>query len=1095
MTKDHNYKNLFYRARAIAKIEGRTTISFWDIITAAISFDDQWTDSKYSFKENSGLLYEESPELNYLIEKLKEFNEPEEEIKTAIPFDNNIFHDELKAYIKQKENDLNEEELLQYIIKQAVIIAINHYPDVPDYIKFRKLHPRTLAKFSKLNALIAEKERFIYDIKQEILGQDEAVERLVNCFSTHVKKVKNFKDRERLLPGSAFLLGDMGSGKTSLARSFAEKVPETELWGKWNKKFINLGIFEDLRFDSVEKVLFNEYFSSLKEQEKTFIFIIDEVYDASSSLFNVLQQIMGEGHYTYNSHKYYFSNSFFVFITNQGESLYNNNYNGIFRDNNSFPRDAFRKTLLDQKTRKIFDGDEENRMLESLIDRINDFIVLNSFNFSSRKTIFSALFEKQKEYLNNLYDIQELSWDDEFLELLTFSSAHLNSFRQIQRHFEESFFQNIESQITDYCRQEKAIRKIDLTLEEPGSLSAELEILGFKRLGNFLFIDDYKPYHTLLKSLGFDNMISAYSVAEAKRKLYDKGISLFDWILLDLVFPPDQADGISFLNDFRKKHKQFPVYLFSQEINSRKEFNDISRAGGAAGFLEKSPELIDAGESGEKAAAKELLRKRIKGISLDNSFLRTKQLLEKKGESINYILNNSYDDGVLRFMVSDLKREPQIQIIDSTEVITQPEVSFRDIKGQSSAIEDIKLWLDRIKNSRFNKTDKGLLLYGPPGTGKTLLAKAIANEIDAFFISMTPSQLQNKYVGESEKKVRELFDRARKHQPCVIFMDEIESIGDRSKLSGEHSWEASFVNTFLAQIDGFEGNDQVFVIGATNHKDRMDKALIRPGRLSRHIFVPLPKTLDDRKEILLFFLEKALMKHSLNADEIKKLAKVTKGYSPADIMLMVDMAQDVASKNGKEIMDADCFSQARTEVMYGKISGETHDPETLKKVAIHEAGHALVALKLSKEIYQVTVQKREGEDEVQGFMEPTGDNKIDDREGLIDQMSISFAGREAEKLLLGKYGTGASSDLKQAQNYAEAILKLGLTESGLPELYHSQRENPYDSTYLNNEVTEKIKSIMKEAQQHCIKILNDHKEELLELSERLRQEKTIFFYD
>lgn len=1096
MKQKQSYRKLLYRARAVAHVENRKQLSFWDIVTAAISIDDEWNDKNFRFRNQSGLIYKETEYLKKLIDQLKSFNEAEEDLKNSISFDNKEHYEQLRTYINQNKS-LQDEELLKNVLQMVVDIAIEHYQNIPDYISFGGMSPGRMVKYNKLSTFLVEKQKFNLAIRQEIFGQDEAVERLVDCFAAHVKKVNNFRNKDKLLPGSVFLLGDLGTGKTSLAKAFADKIPGSGLWGKWQQKCIRLKNFENYSYYSVEKELFIDYFFELTNKDIKYVFIIDEVYHASSELFNVLQQIMGEGIYTFRNKEYHFSDTFFVFITNHGESLYNNNHNGVFRDNRSFPRDAFRKSLLDQRTIKFFDGDEDNRMLESFIDRINDFILLNSFNFGSRKSIFSMLLEKQKEYLNNLYDIEEVSWSEEFLELLVFASAHLDSYRQIQRFFDESFFHIVEKQITESCRNEKEVKKIDLSLENQGSLSAELQSKGLKRLGKFLFVDDHEPFHSLLKNLGFENMVSAYSVAEAKVKLNHHGLDHFDWILLDLVFPPGQADGLSFLDDFRKKHKLFTVYLFSQKINTKKEFNDISKAGGAAGFIEKSSFLTEDFVSQDKGADPSLLKNKIMQISLDCSFSKTKRALEKKGESINYILNSCYNEerGVLYFKASDLQAEPQLQLVDGSQMITQPDVSFADIKGQKAVIEEIRLWLNRVKTKRISKTDKGLLLYGPPGTGKTMLAKAVANEIDAFFIALTPSQLQNKYVGESEKMVRELFVKARKNQPAVIFLDEIDSIGDRSALSGEHNWQASFVNAFLAEMDGFEGNDEVFVIGATNHKERMDKALIRPGRLGRHIYVPLPKSLDDRKEVLLFYLQKALMKLNLKDEEITRLARVTKGYSPADIMLMVDMAQDIAGKNSKEELDADCLSQARTEVMFGKVSGETHDPETLKKVAIHEAGHALVARKLGKEIYQVTVQKREGADEIQGFMEPAGDNKIEDRDHIIEQMTISFAGREAEKLLLGKYGTGASSDLKKSQYFAETILKLGLTDSGLPELFKSLHEKHDDSTYLNNEVTHKIKSIMKEAQDRCIAILTSNQEELRELTDRLVNEKTIFFYD
>ena len=1089
------FSTLIYRARAIARIKGKNEFDIFDILISAISLDDEWTEEKFLLKKMTGLSKDCTDDVSTVIDKAKSFDEPDKVLKKKITFNDKVLQEELLDIKKKYQKDTDEGICKRVVYK---VVETAHETD-PDYLKLLGFESSLYNRFklaervAPVKEFLSEKKGLIESLKNKVVGQDQAIDRLAGAFAGHMKKasLEHFAS-----PSCVFLIGDVGSGKTTLATEFVRNMPGS--WGNWQSKYLNAKQFDDLRTHDIERLLFNEdgFFSVIKVNP-SIVFIIDEIYEASSGFFDIMQQILGEGRYLRSSNEFSFTRAFFILITNQGEKLYNKHSSGVFSDSISFPREVFVESLMDDRTRQFHNDSEKKKSISSLLDKVDEFIVLKRLTFYARKIIIRNLLVDRARFWKENYHVERLSFGDELVEILAFSSLHITSCRQIQKHIIQTVFNEVESGIVNLYDEEKIIENIELRLEQEGFIESYLEHAGVGKGNRFLYIDDTADYHDIIRKLGFDQALFANSVAQAKNIVNENGLKNLDWILLDLIFPEGEPDGLSFLSDFRKKHKLFPVHLFSTRINSLKEFFDITRAGGAAGFIEKSATLTSGKDNKQKKHALEELKEKLDGISKETASEQVAKQLHKKAESLNIVASSSYTgkSNTLLFEITNFKREPRLLIQDTEFDIVYPDVTFNDIKGQSNTVEEINRWLGKLKNNRYTKSDKGILLYGPPGTGKTLVAKAIASEIEAFFISITPAQLQSKWVGESEAAVRKLFANARKNQPSVIFIDEIESIGSRANFSGEHSWQSSFVNSFLAEMDGFDENEEVFVIGATNHKEQIDAALIRPGRLGRHILVPLPRTMADRKEIFLHYLNKAWLKNEISDKDLELIAKITKGISPADIMFMVELAQDIASREGKAIIDADSFAQARTELLLGKVSRESHKPETLRVVACHEAGHALVSRKLGMEVYQVTVLMRESDENILGFSESIFDDVIKDRETIINKIAICMAGREAEKIVLGKYYDGALNDLKRAQMYAESILVLGLTESGLPEILTPANERAREANEYNAETSRKITGVLKEGQDRCTKLLVDNKKELENMISRLIDEKTIFFND
>jgi len=361
------------------------------------------------------------------------------------------------------------------------------------------------------------------------------------------------------------------------------------------------------------------------------------------------------------------------------------------------------------------------------------------------------------------------------------------------------------------------------------------------------------------------------------------------------------------------------------------------------------------------------------------------------------------------------------------------DVSFDDVKGVDEALAELKEIVMYLENpSKFTrlggKLPRGLLLTGPPGTGKTLLAKAIAGEARVPFFFSSGSQFEEVYVGLGAKRVRELFEAAKKKSPCIIFIDEIDAVGGSRKLKDQSALKMT-LNELLVQMDGFEDNNGIIVIGATNFMESLDEALLRPGRFDKHITVSLPDV-GGRKEILEMYAKKT----KLGSDvDLNILARGTTGFSGADLFNLMNQAALKASVDDLSSITMQVLEFAKDKILMGaERKTAVITKETAKCTAYHEAGHALVAVMTdgAMPIHKATIMPR-GQSLGMVTMLPEGDQTSQSVKQMKANMDVAFGGRVAEELILGKEDTtsGASSDIANATNTARnMVTKFGFSE-------------------------------------------------------------------
>jgi cell division protease FtsH len=352
---------------------------------------------------------------------------------------------------------------------------------------------------------------------------------------------------------------------------------------------------------------------------------------------------------------------------------------------------------------------------------------------------------------------------------------------------------------------------------------------------------------------------------------------------------------------------------------------------------------------------------------------------------------------------------------------TSNKVTFKDVAGVEEAREDVEEIIDFLRDTRKylrvgGRIPKGVLLMGPPGTGKTLLARAIAGEAGVAFFSISGSDFVEMFVGVGASRVRDLFEQGKKNAPCIIFIDEIDAVGRHrgTGLGGGHDEREQTLNQLLVEMDGFEGNDGVILIAATNRPDVLDPALLRPGRFDRRIIVGLPDV-RGREAILKVHTRKVPVDDNV---DVALVARGTPGFSGADLENLVNEAALMAARFGRDRVTEDDFDRAKDKVLMGseRKSAVISERERMT-TAWHEAGHTLVAMSLPKEhvdpIHKVTIIPRGRALGVTQQL-PEEDRYNLDRDHVEAQIAILMAGRIAEEIAFdGQKTTGASNDIER----------------------------------------------------------------------------------
>jgi len=388
----------------------------------------------------------------------------------------------------------------------------------------------------------------------------------------------------------------------------------------------------------------------------------------------------------------------------------------------------------------------------------------------------------------------------------------------------------------------------------------------------------------------------------------------------------------------------------------------------------------------------------------------------------------------------------------------QVKVTFDDVAGVEEAKEEVGELVEFLRNpGKFQKLGghipRGVLMVGSPGTGKTLLAKAIAGEAKVPFFSISGSDFVEMFVGVGASRVRDMFDQAKKHAPCIIFIDEIDAVGRHrgAGLGGGHDEREQTLNQLLVEMDGFEGGEGVIVIAATNRPDVLDPALLRPGRFDRQVVVPLPD-IRGREAILKVHMRKVPISDNVNA---KVIARGTPGFSGADLANLVNEAALFAARDNAKLVTMDHMDRAKDKIMMGSERRSMVMSEKEKKLtAYHEAGHAIVGRLVPEHdpVYKVTIIPRGRALGVTMFL-PEQDKYSISKLQLESQLSSLFGGRVAEELIFGSDNvtTGASNDIERATAIARnMVTKWGLTDK-LGPLTYSEDE---DEVFLGRSVTQ-----------------------------------------
>ncbi|KAG5309375.1 PREDICTED: AFG3-like protein 2 isoform X1 [Acromyrmex echinatior] len=446
------------------------------------------------------------------------------------------------------------------------------------------------------------------------------------------------------------------------------------------------------------------------------------------------------------------------------------------------------------------------------------------------------------------------------------------------------------------------------------------------------------------------------------------------------------------------------------------------------------------------------------------------------------------------------------QVMESTAKLINSKdigVRFKDVAGCEEAKIEIMEFVNFLKNPQQYidlgaKIPKGAMLTGPPGTGKTLLAKATAGEANVPFITVSGSEFLEMFVGVGPSRVRDMFSMARKHAPCILFIDEIDAVGRKrgGRNFGGHSEQENTLNQLLVEMDGFNTTTNVVVLAATNRIDILDKALLRPGRFDRQIFVPAP---DIKGRASIFKVHLAPLKTKLDKDELaRKMASLTPGFTGADIANVCNEAALIAARDLNDNIQLKNFEQAIERVIAGlEKKTKVLQPEEKKTVAYHEAGHAITGwfLEHADPLLKVSIIPRgKGLGYAQYLPREL---YLYTKEQLFDRMCMMLGGRASEEIFFGRITTGAQDDLQKITKVAYAQItqygmneKIGNVSFEMPNTGELVFDKPY-SEYTAQLIDNEVRDLIEKAHKRTLALLNEHKEDVIKVAERLLKQEIL----
>ncbi|MBI3159257.1 MAG: ATP-dependent zinc metalloprotease FtsH [Chloroflexi bacterium] len=437
----------------------------------------------------------------------------------------------------------------------------------------------------------------------------------------------------------------------------------------------------------------------------------------------------------------------------------------------------------------------------------------------------------------------------------------------------------------------------------------------------------------------------------------------------------------------------------------------------------------------------------------------------------------------------------------------QPTVTFADVAGVEEAKEDLKEVVEFLREpekfiSLGARIPKGVLLVGPPGTGKTLLAKAVSGEAGVPFFSISGSEFVEMFVGVGASRVRDLFEQAKRHSPCIVFVDEIDAVGRQrgAGLGGSHDEREQTLNQLLVEMDGFDTDTNIIMVAATNRPDILDPALLRPGRFDRQVVLDRPDV-RGREAILNVHIKGKPLEPEVN---LSLLARGTPGFVGADLENLVNEAAILAARRNKKSIGQPEFQEAIERVVAGpERKSRLISPEEKRIIAYHEAGHAIVShvLPNADPVHKVTIVPR---GRALGYMMhlPEEDREMLSRNRLLDDMAVALGGRAAEELIFDDITSGAASDLQSVTRTARnMVMRLGMSKKLGTRVYGQKEELVFlgreiseqkdYSDAIAEEIDREVLDLVNQAYERAKDVLNKHMDKLEEIARKLLEVETL----